>query len=290
MQPQTIRTEAADGLSQLVSRGAAAVREAEQAPIGVLGFELAAEDLGGLAGVLVEAEFSERTAGLQRLDVRIGGSIRQPFREVAETALTRFGGIAYTNLVARTPEGRELFDLTVSFPRRRFDFYAENLLLLAEPAPEHGGGPEQAALTALEALHVSYKRRAGTLQAARRQLRKPIAVADQIGAALALFERTLVVELYAAQLPAVRSVRLISDGGEQLEAGLSRGLASATPISAADYVELQGFLREFFELEIGGKHWLVSNVHGTNERDRLGVIPARPKTTWSVNWGTKRQV
>ena len=286
MEQHTIQTEAADGLNQLVSRGTAAVREAEGSPIGVLAFELSESALGPLAGVLVEAEFSERSAGLQRLDVRIAGPVARGFRETAEAALTRFGGTAYTNVVAKTRESRELFDLTVSFPRARFDFYAENLLLLAEPS----GEAEGAASSALDALGVSYKRRQPTLQVSRRQLRKSLDVAAQLGATLPLFERGLLVELYAARLPATRSVRLISDGGQQLDAGLSRGLASETTISAGDYVDMQKFLREFFDFEVGSKTWLVTNAHGRSERDRLGVIPARPKTTWSVNWGTKRQV
>ena len=282
----TIRTEAADGLNLLVSRGTAAVREADRSAIGVLAFELDAEARGPLAGVLVEAEFSERSAGLQRLDVRIAGPISQPYRDVAQAALSRSGGTAYTNVIARTKDSRELFDLTVSFPRARFAFFAENLLLAGEQSSQVRLALERT----LAALAVRHNFRGGALHVSRRQLRKPISVAAQIACSEALFEQGLIAELYAATLPATRSARLISDGGGEIDLVLSRGLASQTAISAGDYVELQNFLREFFSFDVGDKTWLVTNTHGSSERDRLGVIPARPKTTWSVNWGTKRQV
>jgi hypothetical protein len=284
VQQHTIRTEAADGLNQLVNRGTAAVREVERGPLGVLSFELAPESLGALTGLLVEAELSQRGVGLQRLDVRAAGPVVLPLAEALTTALSQFGGTAYTNLVAK--KDRELFDLTVSFPRARFGFYSEVTLLI-----DAGDAEARAACAAvLGPLGVAHKTQGATLVAARRQLRKPLATGAPLEAVQTLFERGLLAELYSARLPATRSVRLLSDGASLLDVYLSRGLASETPIAASDYVELQDFIRKYFEVEVGDKTWLVTNAHGTSEPGALGVIPPRPRTTWSVNWGTKRQM
>jgi hypothetical protein len=281
--PPTIESQKQDGLRQLVNRAAAAARGPDNRPIGVLTIELAADasDNDRLANLSIEAEFSARSGSVRRIDVRAAGRVDGAFADHAAALLSQFGGVAFTNIIARTADTDvEQLDVTVSFPHPWLPFYATNVLLESD---------SRSSLCAdtLEYLGVKARRAANSVTPARAQLRSPMTVPRQLRAMSRLLEQGLTVELYAAPLPAVRSIWIANAGTERVQVAVTRGLADAQPLLERDYEDIDDFLARTFSFEMANRHWHVSNVHGEAET-KMGVIPQRPPMRWSVNWGMKR--
>jgi hypothetical protein len=280
-----VNSEPGEPLGTFVLR-AASVSSRHQTPLGVL------QLVGRVAGdepvdIAIETGFGGGAiGGVQRLDVRVRTTRRAAMTdELLRAALTKFGGTAYTSFVLTRPNGEELVDLSLSFGSR-VPWLASNTALFDAPAV---AGDAEALRELFSCLGVRTRGSGPSMRVAPRQLRAVLTDDEQARAFRRSVERGFVTTLYASTLPARQAVRVELGPDGTLDLTLSRGLASEHGCTAADYRQLESFLREQLALDIGGKSWRLTNFHGDlAERDHAGVIAPRKKLTYSVNWGVRR--
>lgn len=162
----------------------------------------------------------------------------------------------------------ELIDLTVYFPTR-VPWLSRVLLLASEVA-----GAELEACTGLcDALGVRWHAHGNVLAAPGRQVRGPMTEERQLAAFRRMLEAGWHVTLYAAALPATRSVRVESSsadehGARHVDVTLSRGLQGSTAILSSDAEAMERLLRQHAGVRFSSRSWRVTNAHAAPEDQR----------------------
>jgi hypothetical protein len=130
------------------------------------------------------------------------------------------------------------------------------------------------------------------MEIAKRQLRSPLALEDQVAAFESGVGQGFDMELYCATLPTTRSARLVArpNAGFEVIATLSRKLPAESTSAARDAVALREFVSEELELELGDRDWHVENAHGDRREHRPhGPMGDGRRLQWSLNFGAKRR-
>jgi hypothetical protein len=296
-----------DGLFAILYAAARVAAGSEHEPVGVLEiFPDEPEKPNGQAPVAIEAAFAYQGARrvVERLDVRARTTLETAATvELASSALLRFGAQRYTNfVVARAAADRasgpyrvrdngaasrdELIDLTVYFPTR-VPWWSRNLLLASEVS-----GAEQEACTALcDALGVRWHARNHVLSAPGSQVRGLMTEERQLAAFRRMLEGGWHVTVYAAALPATRSVRVESScadehGARHVDVTLSRGLQGSAAILSSDAEAMERLLRQHAGVRLSSRSWRVTNAHADPEAQREQAT-SKPKS--GLKWQTLRR-
>lgn len=286
MDSTTLHSGADATLFEIVRAAASAVAGGGQDPVGRLTISEVCESGG--AQLELEATVSAHGLGwtIEQLDVLWHGARKGGVDEqLVEMLCSRFGAGKFSNLIVCDASG-ELMDFTLSFASR-LPFLGRQTLLGAEEL-----NPEQLQLCrqALAALGVTTHTQA--LDVARRALRSPPTAAQQARAFASAARASLRVELYTSQLPARHALRIAQDwtgsGDPGIDLCVSFGLSGNNPPSAEQGSAVQQLLQQHFALHCANKSFQVVNAHGDAEEYRArGVLPDRPRKTWSLNWGQR---
>jgi hypothetical protein len=287
-----IRSEAGDGLLGVVTRAQKAVLTETEDPIGVLGIEAELLTEDPVAAFGIEAAYGEHLGQgvVERLDVHfVTEAETPPERALLARIFGDFGGTDFTSVCLHRADGsRELLDATLHFSQK-VRWWAECTALVADALNEK---ELEGCRAVVRALGVKHAVSGSTLELAKRQLRAPLGLDDQIAAFEAGVSQGLEVELYCATLPTTRSSRLVArpKDGFELICTLSRKLPAESTSAARDAVALRDFVSEELGLELGGRAWRVENAHGDRREHRPhGPMGDGRRLQWSINFGAKRR-
>lgn len=291
--PLEIRSAPDEGLLGVVTRAQKAVLTETEDAIGVLSIELSEPPSGDLRAVGIEVAYGERLGEgvIERLDLHFSFTTPgRPPNELLTRLLRDFGGTGFTNICLCDATGdRELADVTLHF--------SSSLRVLAECSALVGDDLKESELGSckrvLGALGLSPRVHGSSFTLSRRQLRRGLALEDQVRAIELGLGAGLAVDLYAATLPVTRAARLAArpgDGEEtRISCTLSRRPKPESSSAATDAVALRDVLSERFDFDFGDKSWRIDNAHAERAEYRPhGPMGNRKPLAWSINFGAKR--
>lgn len=287
-----IRSEPGDGLLGVVTRAQEAVLSQTEDPIGVLGIEVVLEPGDPVVAFGIEAAYGEHLGQgvVERLDVHfVTESEQAPARPLLGRIFGDFGGTQFTSVCLHRADGsQELLDATLHFSQK-LRWWAQCTALVSDALEKK---ELEGCRAVVRALGVKHAVSGSTLELAKRQLRAPLGIEDQIAAFEAGVAQGLEVELYCATLPTTHSARLVvrPNDGYQVICTLSRKLPAESTSAARDAVALRDFVTEELGLELGGRAWRVENAHGDRREHRPhGPMGDGRRLQWSINFGAKRR-
>jgi hypothetical protein len=284
MDQARIQSGADTGLLELVRSAATAVSGAKRDPVGRLEIARVGE-ASGIGQLCVDASVSAHGLGwtVDQLDVKAQWETHAPLpKATLFEVLEQFGSNQFVNFTVLDGPV-ELMDFTLSFSSR-LPVLAANQLIAHDALQA-----DRVALCAgvLDRLGVGVSVHRGVLRVRRHQLRARVKLAALVDAFQMVTTGGLPVVLYTSTLPAVQAVRIAQGPQDARGTPLDVCISSGTQRERVETVER--ILREAFDVGFGDQAWQVRNAHGRPEDFRArGVVPQRPRRTWSLNWGQRR--